>query len=187
MISAERIPDTFWTTQEELSLFGGAILLGLPAGVLFDVFRVMRRAVRHPVLAVAAEDILWLLGVTALLLCYASACAKGVFRAYYAAGCLIGFVLYETTLGGPAVRLLDTVLRVVLAPFRRFQQSAGAICTKMRNAFVRIAKKHCRGQKIGQNRLQEPTKLVYNRIMHKQKGSTYGKDKTSCRSSSARR
>ena len=37
------IPDTFWTIQEELSLFGGACLLGIPAGILFDMNRLFRR------------------------------------------------------------------------------------------------------------------------------------------------
>ena len=37
------IPDTFWTTQEELLLFGGSVLLGIPAGILFDLWRILRR------------------------------------------------------------------------------------------------------------------------------------------------
>ena len=98
------IPDTFWTIQEELSLFGGACLLGIPAGILFDLNRLFRRIFpHHHRLTVAIEDTLWMLSVATLLLCYASGFAKGVFRVYYAVGCLLGFILYECTLGRPAV------------------------------------------------------------------------------------
>ncbi|HAJ96286.1 MAG TPA: hypothetical protein DCO72_00890, partial [Ruminococcus sp.] len=72
------IPDTFWTIQEELSLFGGACLLGIPAGILFDLNRLFRRIFpHHHRLTVAIEDTLWMLSVATLLLCYASGFAKG--------------------------------------------------------------------------------------------------------------
>ncbi|MBR2088491.1 MAG: spore cortex biosynthesis protein YabQ [Oscillospiraceae bacterium] len=172
------IPDTFWTTQEELTLFGGSCLLGIPAGLLFDVFRLFRRAVRHPALAVAAEDTLWLTGVSLILLFYASACAKGVFRAYYAAGCLIGFVLYELTLGEPTVRMLDLLLRIVCAPLRWFGRRITSICTKIKGRFVRIIQK-CRGRQENHKKpLQAHGKKLYNNKRHVKKGSIYGKSKT---------
>ena len=172
------IPDTFWTTQEELALFGGSVLMGIPAGILFDGFRLFRRCIRHPALAVAVEDILWLLGVSVLLLCYASACARGVFRAYYAAGCLLGFLLYEVTLGEPAVKLLDLLRKMLCVPLRWVRCGLASICTKMQGRFVRISQIcKCR-QEIHRKRLQAYRKMVYNKKRHKQKGNPYGKSKT---------
>ena len=176
-MTAPPIPDTFWTTQEELTLFGGSILLGIPAGLLFDVFRLFRRCIRHPAPAVAAEDTLWLLGVSLLLLFYASACAKGVFRAYYAAGCLIGFVLYELTLGTPTVRMLDLLRQILCVPLRWVGRSFASICTKINSRFVRIIQK-CKGaEEIPEKHLQAHRKRVYNSKRCKKKGKGYGKSK----------
>ena len=164
------IPDTFWTTQEELTLFGGSCLLGIPAGILFDIFRLFRRWIRHPVLAVAAEDTLWLTGVSLILLFYASACAKGVFRAYYAAGCLIGFILYELTLGEPTVRILDRLRRIVCTPLHWVGRGIASICTKISGRFVRIIQK-CRGVKENAKKhLQADGQRVYNNKRQKRKG-----------------
>ena len=159
-----RIPDTYWTIREELALFGGACLLGLPVGLLFDGMRVFRRCVRHPDWAAAVEDALWLVLTALLLLCYASACAKGVFRAYYAAGAFLGFVLYEVTLGNPAVRLLTVVTRAVCTPFRLLWKGVTRICTKMRASFVQSAKIIPAGKENPQKRLQRPGKKVYNKV-----------------------
>ena len=151
------IPDTFWTIQEELSLFGGACLLGIPAGILFDLNRLFRRMIPHRHrLTVAIEDILWMLSVAVLLLCYASGFAKGVFRFYYAVGCLLGWIIYECTLGQPTVTLL---YRILVKPFTGIVR----ICAKGWDRFVQNTKKYSNEKNFIQNCLQPQDKKVYNR------------------------
>ena len=41
------IPDTYFTVQEQTTLFLFACLLGLPMGLLFDLFRMLRVLFRH--------------------------------------------------------------------------------------------------------------------------------------------
>lgn len=171
------IPDTFWTTQEELLLFGGACLLGLPAGVLFDVFRLIRKLVPHHSLAVAAEDIVYLTIVSMMLLCYASAFAKGVFRGYYAAGCLIGFLLYECTFGKFTVACIASVFRILGMPVSAVGRGFALICKKVRQRFVKSSEKRRKGQKNTQNDLQKPMQMVYNISISRKKGMLYGKEK----------
>lgn len=171
------IPDTFWTTQEELLLFGGACLLGIPAGVLFDVFRLLRRLIPHHTAAVAVEDMLCMTAVSVMLLCYASGFAKGVFRGYYAAGCLLGFLLYECLLGQIAVTALDKLLRLLWKPVAAAGRGFALICKKVRCRFVRYSKKRSNGQENTQNDLQKPMKIVYNISITRKKGNAYGKKK----------
>ncbi len=175
------IPDTFWTTQEELLLFGGSCLLGLPAGVLFDGWRLFRRLLppRYTV-TVAVQDILWLLEVCALLLCYASAFDKGVFRGYFVIGCLIGFVLYECTLGRLVVAVLEWTLKLFWKPIHRMGLLFARICKKMQRIFVKFTEKVKKEQKNTQNRLQKPMKKVYNKSSTRKKGNANAKkNKTS--------
>ncbi|MEE5993058.1 MAG: spore cortex biosynthesis protein YabQ [Oscillospiraceae bacterium] len=169
------IPDTFWTIEEELALFGGACLLGIPTGILFDMGRLFRRVIpHHHRLTIAIEDILWMILVAVLLLCYASGFAKGVFRAYYAVGCLLGFILYECTLGQPTVTLL---YKVFVKPFTGIAR----IYTKGWQRFVQSTKKYLPKKVFIQNCLQHQDKKVYNRnsreLKRKRKrGDNYGEE-----------
>lgn len=135
------IPDTFWTTQEELLLFGGAVLLGVPAGILFDLWRILRRLRPHPGWLVAAEDMLWVLSVGMLLLCYADTLGKGVFRGYYALGCGIGFVLYACTVGKVVTNFIAGCFRVLGMPVSRICAGFVTICRKAAHSFVNSTKK----------------------------------------------
>ncbi|MBP0972325.1 MAG: spore cortex biosynthesis protein YabQ [Oscillospiraceae bacterium] len=158
-----RIPDTFWTTQEELLLFGGACLLGIPAGILFDIWRILRRMWKHPAVLVAVEDVLWILSAGLLLLCYADTFAKGVFRGYYAIGCGIGFVLYECTLGNLLTGFVTGFLRLLGTPVQELCAGFASICRKGAGSFVNSTKKDKKEKEIAQKRLQKPMKWVYNK------------------------
>ena len=135
------IPDTFWTTQEELLLFGGSVLLGIPAGILFDLWRILRRLRPHPAWLVAIEDTLWVISAGMLLLCYADTFAKGVFRGYFALGCGIGFVLYACTAGKAVTNGITAFLRLLQMPMNRVCAGFASICRKAVCTFVRSTKK----------------------------------------------
>lgn len=120
------VPETFRTVREELFLLGGAVLLGIPAGILFDLFRFLRRLIRHHWSVTMLEDIFFLLLISFLLLCYVSAFADGIFRMYYVIGCLCGFVLHECLLGNLFFSLWDSFAR---------------ICRKLTHVFVKSDKK----------------------------------------------
>ena len=120
------VPETYRTVQEELLLLGGAVLLGIPSGILFDFFRFLRRLISHHWAITMLEDIFFLLLVSFLLLCYISGFANGEFRMYYIIGCLCGFVLHECTLGNLFFSLWDSFAR---------------ICRKLTHVFVKSHKK----------------------------------------------
>lgn len=163
------IPDTYWTTQEELTLFGGAILLGIPAGLFFDLFRLLRRLLPHRTAAVAAEDVLWLLGVGTLLLCYASGFAKGVFRGYFAVGCGLGFVLYECTLGRLLLPAAERTVRLLLRPLQRAAVGIALICKKGAGRFVKVSKKWGVAKKMRKTACKERRKRCIIKNIRTQK------------------
>jgi len=119
-------PDTFRTVEEELLLLAGAVILGLPAGLVFDSLRFFRRILRHHWAAVMLEDITFLVFISFLLLTYVSTFGKGQFRFYYLIACLCGFVIYECTIGRLLFCLWDSFAR---------------ICKKLLTTFVKHSKK----------------------------------------------
>lgn len=130
------IPETYFLAGEQLLLFGGACLLGIPAGLCVDLFRILRTIFPHHSLAVALEDILCCLLCSLFLMCYTYAFARGEFRMYYAAGMLIGFLLYECTVG----LILVQFLRRMLRPWKNRKRIA-PICRKMGKRFGKSAEK----------------------------------------------
>ncbi len=185
---SEMLPDTYQSTGEALLLFGGSILLAIPAGVLLDAFRLLRRLVPHHPAAVAAEDVLWVLAVCLLLLLYASGFSKGVFRGCYAVGCFLGIVLYVCTVGKAVMGILECLLRLFAVPVRALRRGYALICKKVEWTFVKTSKKHRMGTENTKNHLQAPPKMLYNvhrkrsalriRKPLQQKGNLYGKNKT---------
>ncbi len=120
MLLLKIAPETFRTVEEELLLFGGAILLGIPSGILFDLFRFLRRLIPHHWSVTMLEDIFFLTVASFLLLCYVSGFARGEFRMHYVIGCLCGFILHECTLGRFFFSLWDSFVQILMKISRLF-------------------------------------------------------------------
>ena len=86
--------ETFFTVTEQSQLLIDAILLGIPLGVCYDILRTIRLLLPHGKIAVAAEDIAFLLFYGGALLCFSVVLARGEVRGYYLLGSLLGFLLY---------------------------------------------------------------------------------------------
>ncbi|MDE6707684.1 MAG: spore cortex biosynthesis protein YabQ [Oscillospiraceae bacterium] len=177
-------PETFRTVDEELLLFFGAILLGIPAGIVFDVTRLFRKLLKHNIILVALEDILYFILISFLMLCYISAFGRGEFRVYYLVGCFLGFMVYYYTLGAIIMRFSD----ILLMPVHWVWNKIIWICGKLKQAFVKYAKKLHFAKKNSQNDLSNPPHKVYNsnanqnnntgaKNLKKQKGRLHGKRK----------
>ena len=80
------IPDTYFTVQEQTTLFLFACLLGLPMGLLFDLFRMLRVLFRHAIVVVAIEDILFCCTYAVTLAAFTSVACRGEFRLFYPVG-----------------------------------------------------------------------------------------------------
>lgn len=94
------------TVRAQTLQFLGCCLLGLPAGLFFDAFRLLRAILPHPSAAVFAEDLLWTAGCALMLLCYITVFADGVFQVWMPVGFVLGFALYLLTVGMLTARLM---------------------------------------------------------------------------------
>ncbi len=157
------IPETYFSAREQLLLFGGACLLGIPAGAVFDVTRLFRRMIPHAAPAAAVEDLLFFVFLAFLLLGYSFAFARGEFRVFYAAGCFLGFLLYECTVGRVVLAVLCRLAKLLELPGK----GLAWICRKVFHGFVGNNKKTEKEQKNDKNPLQEQGGMVYNKKKNK--------------------
>ncbi|MDE5793047.1 MAG: spore cortex biosynthesis protein YabQ [Oscillospiraceae bacterium] len=158
MMLLQVAPETFRTVDEEFMLFGGAILLGIPVGIVFDVTRLFRKLLKHNAFLVALEDIFYFIFISFLMLCYINAFARGELRIYYFVGCFLGFMAYYYTLGAVIMRFSD----ILLMPVHWGWNKIIWICGKLKHGFVKYAKKLNFGKKNSQNGLQMSSHKVYN-------------------------
>ncbi len=175
MIAAFVVPETYVSVENQLLLFGGACLLGIPCGLAFDLLRLLRRLIPHHAIVTALEDAVFLVLCGILLMGYTSAFALGDFRMYYAIGCLIGFILYECTLGRPLLFVGGHLCLCIRRPIRWFWESLASICRKVSQSFVETTKKTEKAQENAQNLLQDTPSMVYNKNRKQKKVAHYGK------------
>ena len=122
--------------SQELARFAQSLLLGIPAGVLLDLFRTLRALLPHHPLTVFLEDALYTFLLCVLLQCFVWMYADTVLRWQYALGELIGLVLYLLTAGTVWTRMLKRLC---------------AIRQKIFRAFVKNTEKEAPGEKISES------------------------------------
>lgn len=120
------VPETFFSVNEELTLFGLSCIMGVLLGICYDVFRTARILFPHNNWLIAIEDIIFLALYAAALLSFSTAAARGELRFYYVLGNFLGFMLYILTLGSIVTAIMKKLffavkktIHIIFAPFKR--------------------------------------------------------------------
>lgn len=133
----QMLPEHFFSISEEARLFLGSCLLGLPIGMLLDIFRLLRATLPHHAIAVFLEDVCFALAAMVMLQCYATMFARSDLRGYFAVGALLGLTLYLLTIGTVWMQILRKLKHCLILPKRVFCR----IRRKIHGFFVRFTEK----------------------------------------------
>ena len=137
--------------SDETRLFFGSILLGLPLGMLYDCFRLLRAALPHHWIGVFAEDMVFMIVLALMLEGYGLAAADGAVRYYYAVGALIGFLLYLLTVGAVTRRMMQRIRGFCTRISAGMAQGIRQIAKIIRSGFMKYHKKHEGNEKLTEN------------------------------------
>lgn len=107
--------------QQQLWLYISCVLLGAACGLVYDIFRALRRQLRHNLAAVLIEDFLFTLAVCAAGYGLFFWKNQGTVRSYGLLGAACGALLYWKTLSLPVMCVLQGLLRGLLYPVRRWK------------------------------------------------------------------
>ena len=109
--------------------FGGAVVLGGALGLVYDLFRLLRRRLGWRALGILLDLLYWPLAVAALFV-YVVAAGDGVVRLYLMLGVAAGGILYflflswaALLIGGWIADLTAFLWTLILCPVRWFQKA----------------------------------------------------------------
>jgi spore cortex biosynthesis protein YabQ len=118
--------ETFFSVNEQTRLFLISCLFGIPLGILFDIFRVIRTLFPHNTILVAVEDILYMMIYAVFMTAFTIVCARGDYRFFYTVGNILGFALYFFTAGNIIIGVIRKIsgwihafFRLIFLPFRK--------------------------------------------------------------------
>lgn len=116
------------TVWEQLRSLSGALLLGLGAGLWYDLLRCLRRRIRGQLFA-AVLDLLFWLAVTAAIFLWSVAAGNGTVQLSCCAALFLGAVIYFRVLSRCCFPLLSAltgliagILHLIGAPWRWLKQ-----------------------------------------------------------------
>lgn len=95
-------------------LFAMAVLLGAGLLFLYDFLRIFRRILRHNVVGIAVEDILFWLFCALWMFGFMYRYNEGIIRGFLVFGAAVGMILYSVLASRYVVRAGTAVLRRIL-------------------------------------------------------------------------
>lgn len=128
--------ESFFTSGQQFGLFFVSCLFGVPIGIVFDMFRVLRMIFRHGRIAVIIEDILFFALYGVFIMCFTITAARSEFRFFYCFGNLLGFILYFVTIGRFVVSFLRKITEKLKLFLRPPLKKFVLMCEKITAKFV---------------------------------------------------
>ena len=131
--------------QNQAYLFLVFSLTGVAIGVLFDIFRILRKSIKIPNIIIYIEDILFWILAGLLILYNIWYFNDGEIRVYMFLGIIIGLLLYMSTLSNIIIKIfskiLQTIIKVLEIPFKTIIAIFRKIITTIAPFFIKIVKK----------------------------------------------
>lgn len=158
--------ESFFTSGQQLRLFLLSCAFGIPIGIAFDIFRVIRMLVRHNKIAAALEDILFFCLYGVFLMCFTITAARSEFRFFYCLGNFLGFVVYYVTAGTVVTNILKKIIFLIKKLLSKLLEPVlkkfVLLYEKIRSIFVGTLQNMKSSKKNSKTPLIDDSDLLYN-------------------------
>jgi len=141
------------------------VLLGAAVGLLYDIFRAIRKNVPHNAIVIFIEDIIFCAGATFFVFYFMFAQNYGEIRPFSLIGIAGGAILYFVTVSKIFLpflsKILELILKVALWPFRFIAKTILPPLNKLLRrvkVYGRIQRKKLRSHRKGRELLWKKNK-----------------------------
>jgi spore cortex biosynthesis protein YabQ len=93
-------------------LWGGILLLA------YDVLRILRRLVKHGLVLIAIEDLIFWLIASLFIFSMIYQRNNGIIRGFSIIGMILGIILYHFSISDLLVKAVTGLIRTLLSPFK---------------------------------------------------------------------
>lgn len=172
-------------SQPQIFLF--AVLAGILAGILYDVFRLLRTAGLNSLLHTVIQDIVFMCCFAVVAFLFAIAFNQGEVRFFTLLGHIVGLLAYRYTIGVVTGKLFESIALLL----RKIKSFTGRVMRKVYGIIQKITGKFSKkvvffqqnNKKNRKNDLQPDSAMVYNkkkyrfhpRFIMKGKGKKHGR------------
>ena len=98
----------------EVYVFFSYVLCGMACGVVFDMFRALRKAIRMNVIAVGFSDAFFWVSVTGICAFCVFSINGGLLRTFVICGFVLGCFLYFLTLSKLFLRIFSKFMKIIV-------------------------------------------------------------------------
>lgn len=99
--------------RQETAVFFVSVFHGIFLTFFYDIFRSLRRAFAHNLIAISMEDFLYWIVAGFLTFCLAFLKTDGVIRGYVAVGIGLGAVFYHYSVSSVTIKILSEGLKLL--------------------------------------------------------------------------
>lgn len=158
-----------------------SVALGFFAGFVYDLFRILRRSIKHPDLLTQLEDLIFWLFVSVLLFYFILNKNSGEVRFYIILGTFLGMGVYFLTLSRPVLAVSMAVIhffqKVLIALYKMISlpikiliriglipvRAAGMRIKKIQKPAKKLLQKPARYAKMKTRGLARDLKIIWNK------------------------
>lgn len=145
-----------------ISILSGAILL-----LVYDIYRILRRVIKHNNFFIALEDLVFWIAASLFIFAMLFKENDGIIRGFAIIGMAIGMVLYHNILSDLIVNLITRLIQALISPFI-------FVLKKVKSFLLFIWKRVDKVKKIIARRLKKQAKSV-KMIMDKKRQTALAK------------
>ena len=130
---------------EESHFLAYCFMSGVVITIIYDLFRILRRIIKHTNFFIAIEDLFFWIGAGIFLFFMLYKTNNGMIRWFSVSGAGLGMLVYKYTIGEHLVEIMSTILnRVLDMVFRAFSfvlRPVKALTKQMFGKVKRVCKK----------------------------------------------
>ncbi len=148
----------------EMTFLFHCFLMGVAVTAFYDVFLILRRVIRHNMLIVSLEDLVFWIAcaISVFFMLYEE--NNGILRWFAVLGAAVGMLLYKITVSDLIVSIMSTVIRkigaFVFKILKIFFKPIGFLGRKIRGFFKVFSRKGRNAGKYVKFRLTSRIKLL---------------------------
>lgn len=130
----------------ETYFFGCCVLTGIAVISMYDVIRIFRRIVKHGVLAIGIEDLIYWVGCSFFVFHIIYIRNDGVIRGFAILAIVLGMLIYNLTISNLIVKYISMILNKIIhfltAPIKWITKKCIGILKKCYKAVKIMLSKH---------------------------------------------